>query len=163
MTQYIKNPYATKHATEQEKLAAYNTDVATGVLAYYENGARESLGRVKWQDVEFIKGKWRIQKKSSIVNIDGQMVGLGARMRVKTSDSFEYYPVSSGIRWGIYGAFVSCVYNRVAVHYATDDKDYWLIADNVAQASERMSVRLYQDFQDVISAVARRKMNQRRK
>ncbi len=171
MKQKIRNPHATKCATKKEKIAAYKKDAATLVEAYDISGKKKPLHTVHVDKVEFIKGKWRIQNDISdkVVNIEGTQMVLGDRIPVTALGNpnpyCEYYTVAKDVKWGIYGVEVPSrfQYNRVVAHYTTDNKDYWVTGDNVSRAAVLLALRLYDDYKDVIHAVACRKMNQKKK
>lgn len=147
-----RNPLATQ--TLEQKRIAYNRDCAKNIVAYKSDDSVIPLRATRLEDVEFIGGLWRVQDKiiHNVRIIRDQSMIIGTRIEHNEKTFFEYYRAAR-LAYNCYGPIKPC-FDMVAAKYSTDKGTYWSYGKTIADARAFLGTRLYDEYMDLIHAVA---------
>lgn len=159
-----RNPLA-QHKTFISKMRAFIADRYAGAFAYKSDDTRVPLKQVKFQDVEFIGGLWRVQHKLDyeLRTIRDKQLILGPRIDLQEKNYFEYYQAATPPVYNCYGPLCQLTYDKVVARYITDKKEYWAYGNTVADARAFLGIKLYDEYMDLIHSAACKKVNQNQK
>lgn len=159
-----QNPLTTVYKTPAEKRKAYEADAAAGKRAYYEKGHFVPLKKMKLNQVEFIKGKWRVQNPAPYAEkiiVDGYDIYLGSRIHDKlpaNSAEFKFYDATPSVTWCENGMQIF-KFDLVAAVYETSTQQIWAIGRDAAAARTNLIPKVYEEFKDIIKTIATHNWN----
>lgn len=136
-----------------------------GEYAYCQDYTRIPLSQVKFGDVEFIGGLWRVQNKLdyNIMRVRDRDLILGPRIDVVEKNYFEYYSAANVPTYNCYGPIHGLEYNMVVAKYTTDRGTYWAYGKTIADARAFLGIKMYDEYMDVIHNMACRNQNKKNK
>lgn len=147
-----RNPMAAQ--TIAQKQLQYNNDCAQNARAYKSDETTVPLCDVPVGRVEFIGGLWRVQDKNdyNISMIRDRPMILGARIEHNEKTFFEYYRAAL-LTYNCYGP-LEPRFDMIVAKYTTDKGTYWSYGRTIADARAFLGIRLYDEYMDLIHAVA---------
>lgn len=156
-----RNPLATQTIAEKRK--QYDTDCRRNAMAYTQSCMHVPLRNVKFENVEFIGGLWRIQHTNNfdIIQVRDCKMILGERLAHHEKTFFEYYTAAL-VGYNCYGP-IRTPFDMVVAKYTTDAGTYWSYGKNIAEARAYMGIRLYDQYQELINNIACKKIKQNTK
>ena len=137
------------------KVARFSADVYDA-KAIDEKGRLITLGEI-WatvDNVEFIQGKWFVQRKfpHKIIQVDGTNVVLGNRIDTGKNAVVKVY----GAKWVRYDNFGPTFYSQneapecFVAKYEMNNETIYCIGSTQQLAESRMQKKLYERYKDVI-------------
>ena len=159
----MKRNKLSEHKTLREKEVAYRGDCIKGArlaMAYSSNGTTVPLVDVDISNVEFIGGLWRVQDKfpHKIQYVRGEPFVLQGRLARTERNHFEFYRAAR-VGYNCYGPYIVSNSPLVVAKYATDCQTYWAYGATVEQARAFLGIKLYDEYMDLIHAVACKNCN----
>lgn len=150
----IVNPLST-YKTVAEKRQAFNEARENHAVAFDYKLNKTPLSSVKFNDVDFIGGEWRIQRPipDEIQIVRGRPFLLGERLPKQEKNMFEFYQAALLI-YNCYGYTDSISYDTIVAKYTTDNGTYWAYGSTIEQARAFLGIRLYDEYMDLIHSVA---------
>ena len=138
----------------EEKRIAFELGVESGMVAYTGFQHYIPLGGpgAEFNDVEFIAGLWRVQKKFpyEITKVRNKEFVLGDKLPHQEHTHFEFYPATSVV-WGGNGPSADVEHpDWVVAKYETARGTYWSYGRNIAEARAYLGIELYDKHQDLI-------------
>lgn len=149
----LKNPLATQHKNQHEKMAAYNVACATGCRAMRSDGASVPLSSLKPYQVEFIGGLWRVQDETNyeIKQIRDRRLILGNRLAHRERTLFEFYSAMQPA-FNCYGLICNG-FDIVVAKYTTTSGTFWGYGRTIEEARAFLGIKLYDAHQGLINDV----------
>lgn len=142
------------YTTVAEKRALYNNALDNNAVAY--TGFKETipLGApgAEFNDVEFISGLWRVQKKFpyEITKVRDKEFVLVKKLPHQEHTKFEFYSAVCAI-WGGSGQSADIEHpDWIVAKYETARGTYWSYGRNIAEARAFLGIELYDNHQDLI-------------
>ena len=128
--------------TVAEKRLAFNKARENNTIAFDYKLNKIPLSSVKFNDVDFIGGEWRIQRPipDGIQMVRGRPFLLGERLPKQEKNKFGYSD--------------SITYTTIVAKYTTDNGTYWAYGSTIEQARAFLGIRLYDEYMDLIHSVA---------
>ena len=150
----IVNPLST-YKTVAEKRQAFNEARKNHAGAFDYKRNKIPLSFVKFNDVDFIGGEWRIQRPipDGIQVVRGRPFLLGERLPKQEKNKFEFYRAAL-LTYNCYGYTDSITYTTIVAKYTTDNGTYWAYGSTIEQARAFLGIRLYDEYMDLIHSVA---------
>ena len=146
----IKNKLAT-HKNQASKEIDFLRDTKNGAVAYRDDLTSVPLSQLIMNAVEFIGGRWRIQKrfpyKIQMIR-DLEMVLLN-QLPHQDHVLFDYY-TACVVGWNCYGPFISGRPEYIVAKYTTDDGVYWGYGRTIEEARAFLGIKLYDEYMDLI-------------
>ncbi len=130
----------------------YNSDCASGVLAYCDDGSTVPLKRIAFNNVKFIGGLWRIQRdfKEPITIVRDKEFVIRNRLPNQEKNHFEYY-MADMVGENCYGKYVmSAGAKYIVAKYDTKNGTYWSYGNSIEQARAFLGIKLYDEYMDLI-------------
>lgn len=143
------------YKTVAEKRQAFNEARENHAVAFDYNLNKIPLSSVKFNDVDFIGGEWRIQRPipDGIQVVRGRPFLLGERLPKQEKNKFEFYRAAL-LTYNCYGYTDSITYTTIVAKYTTDNGTYWAYGSTIEQARAFLGIRLYDEYMDLIHSVA---------
>lgn len=143
------------YKTVAEKRQAFNAARENHAVAFDYNLNKIPLSSVKFNDVDFIGGEWRIQRPipDGIQVVRGRPFLLGERLPKQEKNKFEFYRAAL-LTYNCYGYTDSITYTTIVAKYTTDNGTYWAYGSTIEQARAFLGIRLYDEYMDLIHSVA---------
>lgn len=143
------------YKTVAEKRQAFNEARENHAVAFDYNLNKIPLSSVKFNDVDFIGGEWRIQRPipDGIQVVRGLPFLLGERLPKQEKNKFEFYRAAL-LTYNCYGYTDSITYTTIVAKYTTDNGTYWAYGSTIEQARAFLGIRLYDEYMDLIHSVA---------
>ena len=159
----IKNKLAT-HKNQNFKEIDFLRDQKNGVVAYRDDLICVPLSQLTVNSVEFIGGRWRIQKKfpHKIQMIRDREMVLLNQLPHQDHVLFDYY-TASVVGWNCYGPFISGRPDYIVAKYTTDNGVFWGYGRTIEQARAFLGIKLYDEHMDLIHKHACQKQLSRQK
>lgn len=150
----IMNSLST-YKTVAEKRKAFNEARENHAIAFDYKLNKTPLSSVKFNDVDFIGGEWRIQRPipDGIQMVRGRPFLLGKRLPKQEKNKFEFY-LAALLTNNCYGYTDNIVYDMIVAKYTTDNGTYWAYGQTIEQARAFLGIRLYDEYMDLIHSVA---------
>lgn len=141
--------------TVAEKRLAFNEARENHAIAFDYKLNKIQLSSVKFNDVDFIGGEWRIQRPipDGIQMVRGRPFLLGERLPKQEKNKFEFYRAAL-LTYNCYGYSDSITYTTIVAKYTTDNGTYWAYGSTIEQARAFLGIRLYDEYMDLIHSVA---------
>ena len=157
------NELVTAYKTEQEKTQFYNNAKGYGACALDENNTYYPLYAFPQNEVDFIAGLWRVQRKfnKQIQMVRGKAFVLLGKIDKQEKNLFEYYSAAT-VGNNCYGLYSSMIPDYVVAKYDTDNGTLWSYGTTLEQARAFLGIALFDKHVDLIHA-AERKNIQRQK
>ncbi|MBO4480341.1 MAG: hypothetical protein J5742_01800 [Alphaproteobacteria bacterium] len=160
-----KNGYDTSYTTVAGKRVLYNQGLDNNAVAYVSFQESIPLGSpgAEFNDVEFIAGLWRVQKKFpyEITAVRDRQFVLIKKLPHIEKTKFEFYSAASVI-WGGTGASADVASpDWIVAKYATPRGTYWAYGRTIEQARAFLGIKMYDEYQDLIHAAAFNSSNQK--
>ena len=147
------------------KRVQYNRALDAGAVAY--TGFKQSvpLGApgAEFNDVEYIAGLWRVQKKFSyeITDVRDRQFVLVQKLPRNEKNKFEYYTAATAF-WNGSGCSADVTHpDWIVAKYETPRGTYWSYGRTIEQARAFLAISIYDAYQDLIHAVAFDESNQK--
>ena len=175
-TMKVKNPLSdfwkspkdgTKNTREQATalfIATFLSDLDKGVCAKDEKGNRIRLGDKgadHW-NVDKVAGSWCVQKKSpyKITRVRDRDMVIMDKLDHQENTLFEFYNAKL-VGYNCYGPFVLAdpSTNYIVAQYETDKETYLGYGKTIEAARAYLGLKLYDEYKDVINAIACKKQN----
>ncbi len=151
-----KSGLIVSYTTVAEKRAMYNRALDNNEVAYIGFKKTIPLGApgAEFNDVEFIGGLWRVQKKFpyKVVKVRDKEFVLVKKLPRVEKNKFEYYSAATVV-WG--GTGCSSNVNNpdwIVAKYETPCGAYWAYGRTIEQARAFLGIELYDKHQDLIHA-----------
>lgn len=143
------------YKTVAEKRQAFNEACENHAVAFDYKLNKTPLSYVKFNDVDFIGGEWRIQRPipDGIQVVRGRPFLLGERLPKQEKNKFEFYRAAL-LTYNCYGYTDSITYTTIVAKYTTDNGTYWAYGSTIEQARAFLGIRLYDEYMDLIHSVA---------
>ncbi len=143
------------YKTVAEKRQAFNEACENHAVAFDYKLNKTPLSYVKFNDVDFIGGEWRIQRPipDGIQMVRGRPFLLGERLPKQEKNKFEFYRAAL-LMYNCYGYADSISYDTIVAKYTTDNGTYWAYGSTIEQARAFLGIRLYDEYMDLIHSVA---------
>ena len=143
------------YKTVAEKRQAFNEACENHAVAFDYKLNKTPLSYVKFNDVDFIGGEWRIQRPipDGIQMVRGRPFLLGERLPKQEKNKFEFYRAAL-LTYNCYGYSDSITYTTIVAKYTTDNGTYWAYGSTIEQARAFLGIRLYDEYMDLIHSVA---------
>lgn len=154
-----KNGLYTAYTTVAEKRALYNRAIENGAVAYIGFQQSVPLGSpgADFNDVEFIAGLWRVQKKFpyEITNVRDREFVLVKKLPHHERTKFDFY-AAAAVTWGGNGGSADIAHpDWVVARYKTNRGIYMAYGRTIEQARAFLGIKLYDEYQDLIDAEIR--------
>ena len=151
-----------KYKNTREKSAAWVSASHNNNYAIDSQGNKKPVKDFDMSQLAFVCGMWRVQKKLAwpIQYICGQDMVLIRKIPNSKKTLFDFYR-GKAVKYNCYGP---CIikdhnYDFIVAKYETDEKTYWTYGKSVQEARAFMEMKLYEEYQDVINAIARKNKN----
>lgn len=155
-----KNPLA-KYPDATAKHLLYSNDCQLNMMAQRSDDTLVPLCDVAEHTVEYIGGLWRVQDDCDyeINTIRKRLIVLGTRIPHNEKTFFEYYRAAF-VGFNCYGPIID-EFNMIVAKYTTNRGIFWAYGKTIADARAYLGIKLYDEFQDLIHAVAARPQMQK--
>lgn len=142
----------------EEKRIAFELGVEDGMVAYTSFQKSIPLGGAgaEFNDVEYIAGLWRVQKKFSykITDVRDRQFVLVKKLPLNEKNKFEYYLAAAAI-WCGTGCSADVEHpDWIVAKYETPRGTYWAYGQTVEQARAFLAISIYDAHQDLIHDAA---------
>jgi len=154
-----KNDYgAAIYSTVAEKRVAYNRALSDGAVAYIEFNQTIPLGArgAEFNDVEFIGGLWRVQKKFpyEITEVRDRQFVLVEKLPRTEKNKFEYY-LAALATWGGTGCSADVSHpDWIVAKYETPRGTFMSYGQSIEQARAFLAISIYDGYQNLIHGAA---------
>lgn len=162
----ITNPLATSgkygdkplYTNIDEKRIAFELGVEDGMVAYTGFQKSVPLGGAgaEFNDVEYIAGLWRVQKKFpyEITDVRDRQFVLVKKLPLNEKNKFEYYSAAAAV-WGGTGCSADVARpDWIVAKYETPRSTYWAYGQTIEQARAFLAISIYDAHQDLIHDAA---------
>ena len=150
--------------SEQDKLnaaakrVAYNRALDDGVVAYVGFKQAVPLGSpgAEFNDVEFISGLWRVQKKFSykITQVRDRQFVLVKKLPRAEKNKFEYYTAAAAV-WSGTGCSADVAKpGWIVAKYETPNGVFMAYGQTIEQARAFLAISIYDEYQYLIHDAA---------
>lgn len=138
-----------------EKRFAYNLSCVYHEFAVDYKLNKVPLSSVKFNDVDFVGGAWRIQRPvpDNIQMVRGRPFVLGERLERQEKNEFEFYRAAL-LFYNCYGYSDNITFDMIVAKYTTDHGTYWSYGETIEQARAFMGIKLYDEYMELIHSVA---------
>lgn len=159
----IKNKLAS-HKNQAFKEIDFLRDQKNGAVAYRDDLTSVPLSQLTMSAVEFIGGRWRIQKKfpHKIQMIRDREMVLLKQLPHQDHVLFDYY-TACAVGWNCYGPFILNNADYIVAKYTTDNGVFWGYGRTIEQARAFLGIKLYDEHMDLIHKHACQKQLSRQK
>lgn len=149
-----KNKFA-EHKNIADKTKDFVTARKNGGFAVGADGKPVPLTDVKFENVEFICGLWRIQESfpHTTQKVRDIEVVLAEKLSHTERIPFEYYRAYR-IGENCYGRYLFAKPDVIVAKYETDNGTYWGYGNTIEQARAFLGIKLFDEHMDLIHAVA---------
>lgn len=122
--------------------------------AMRSDGTKVPLKDIRFEDVEFVGGMWRVQNKfpHTIQHVRNRDFVLQERLPRQERNHFEFYKATM-VGYNCYGPFLIENASRIVAKYDTKHGTYWSYGDTIEQARAFLGIKLYDEYQDLIHSV----------
>ena len=161
-----KNDYgAAIYSTVAEKRVAYNRALSDGAVAYIEFNQTIPLGDpgAEFNDVEFIGGLWRVQKKFpyEITNVRDRQFVLLEKLPRTEKNEFEYY-LAALATWGGTGCSADVSHpDWIVAKYETPRGTFMSYGQTIEQARAFLAISIYDEYQNLIHRAVSKNTHQK--
>ncbi|MBD5400968.1 hypothetical protein HDR61_04495 [bacterium] len=148
---------------EHAKEMLFKIDCKRGATAIDSKNKVYPLSDLDIDCVKYIAGAWRVQNKfeHKIQIVRGQEFVLLEKINRTEKNRFEFYRAAI-VGKNSFGRFLIDKAQRVVAKYETDNRTYWSYGDSIEQARAFMGIRLYDEYSDLIDAIACKNKQQTR-
>ncbi len=142
----------------EEKRIAFELGVEDGMNAYIGFKEYIPLGArgAEFNDVEFIGGLWRVQKKFpyEITNVRDRQFVLLEKLPRTEKNKFEYY-LAALATWGGTGCSADVSHpDWIVAKYETPRGTFMSYGQTIEQARAFLAISIYDEYQDLIHGAA---------
>ena len=157
--------------SEQDKLnvaakrVAYNRALDDGAVAYVGFKQAVPLGSpgAEFNDVEFIGGLWRVQKKFpyKITQVRDRQFVLVKKLPRAEKNKFEYYTAAAAVWSGTGCSSDVAKPDWIVAKYETPNGVFMSYGQTIEQARAFLAISIYDEYQDLIHNAALAEANQK--
>lgn len=149
-----KNKFA-EHKNIADKTKDFVTARKNGGFAVGADGKPVPLTDVKFENVEFICGLWRIQESfpHTTQKVRDIEVVLAEKLSHTERIPFEYWRAYR-IGENCYGRYLFAKPDVIVAKYETDNGTYWGYGNTIEQARAFLGIKLFDEHMDLIHAAA---------
>ena len=149
-----KNKFA-EHKNIADKTKDFVTARKNGGFAVGADGKTVPLTDVKFENVEFICGLWRIQESfpHTTQKVRDIEVVLAEKLTHTERIPFEYWRAYR-IGENCYGRYLFAKPDVIVAKYETDNGTYWGYGNTIEQARAFLGIKLFDEHMDLIHAAA---------
>ncbi len=146
------------YSTVAEKRIAYNRALSDGAVAYVGFNQTIPLGALgaEFNDVEFIGGLWRVQKKFpyKITEVRDRQFVLVEKLPRTEKNQFEYYKAALAT-WGGTGCSTNTTNpDWIVAKYETPRGTFMSYGQSIEQARAFLAISIYDEYQNLIHGAA---------
>ena len=146
--------YDVSYTTVAEKRVLYNRAIENNAVAYIGFKKTVPLGApgAGFNDVEFISGLWRVQKKFpyKMTKVRDKEFVLVKKLPHQEHTKFEFYSATATV-WGGGGQSADIENpDWIVAKYETPRGTYWSYGRNISEARAYLGIELYDKHQDLI-------------
>ena len=146
------------YSTVAQKRIAYNHALDNGAVAYVKFNQTIPLGSpgAEFNDVEFIAGLWRVQKKFpyEITNVRDKEFVLVEKLPRAEKNKFEYYRAALST-WGGTGCSADVSHpDWIVAKYETPRGTFMSYGQSIEQARAFLAISIYDEYKNLIHVAA---------
>lgn len=151
------NRLVTAYTTEQEKILFYNEARKYGACAVDEKNVYHPLVAFLPEQVDFIGGLWRVQRKfdKPVQLVRGKEFVLYDKLNRIENNKFEYYNAEI-VANNCYGKYLFGTADYVVAKYDTDNGPLWSYGSTMEQARAFLGILLFDKHIDLIHSAERK-------
>ena len=155
----------TAYTTAAEKRVMYNRAIENNAVAYIGFKQSVPLGApgAEFNDVEFIGGLWRVQKKFpyKITNVRKKDFVLVEKLPHREHTNFEYYSAAALV-WGGSGCSADVLHpDWIVAKYETAHGTYWSYGRTIEEARAFLGIELCDELQNLFHVATFDESNQK--
>lgn len=164
MTQLTRRNKYSVHKNIADKTRDFVVARKQGGWALKSDGTRVPLTDVRFEEVEFISGRWCVQDTfpHTVQLIRDRELVLADKLSHAERIPFEYWRAYT-VGENCFGYFLSSNPDTIVAKYETDDGVYWSYGKTIEQARAFLGIKLFDEYMDLIHATACKKTKQRQK